>query len=292
MRIDPLWQFMKMLLPILLSMSIISSCNRGETAPQPAIATAKKLVNVPYGSDSAQRMDVYLPGGRSATKTKSLILIHGGGWNAGSKADFASYIDTFQKRMPEFAIFNIEYRLFNGGNLFPTQENDIRAAIDFIIDNASSYGIDTSRLSLLGVSAGGHLALLQAYKHHQPRIQAVVNFFGPTDLTAMYNNPWHPMVTYALQMITGTTPTNNSTIYYNSSPVNFVSAGSPPTLLLHGSNDQVVHVSQSRLLQQKLQRAGVPHDLVVYKGERHGWYGKTLTNSFDRIEAFLSAHAR
>jgi len=281
---------MKMLLSILLSMSIITACQRSEGAPQQTDLPAKKMMNVAYGKDSAQRMDIYLPEGRSSDKTKSIILIHGGGWNAGSKSDFASYIDTFQKRLPDYAIFNIEYRLFNGGNLFPAQENDIRSAIDFIVKNASEYGVNKEKFSLLGVSAGAHLALLQAYKYNEPKIQAVVDFFGPTDLTTMYNDPWHPMVTYALQMITGTTPSASPSVYKQSSPANFITAQSPPTLILHGSKDQVVDVSQSRLLKNKLEKVGVPNELVVYNGERHGWYGKTLTNSFDRIEVFLKKH--
>lgn len=281
-----------MLLSILLSMSIITACQRSESAPKDTFLPAKKLMNVSYGKDAAQRMDIYLPEGRSGDKTKSIILIHGGGWNAGSKSDFASYIDTFQKRLPDYAIFNIEYRLFNGSNLFPTQENDIRSAIDFIVKNSLEYGVNKTKFSLLGVSAGAHLALLQAYKYNEPRIQAVVDFFGPTDLTAMYNNPWHPMVTYALQMITGTTPSANPLAYKESSPVNYITAQSPATLILHGSNDQVVDVSQSKLLKKNLDKAGVANELVIYNGERHGWYGKSMTNSFDRIEAFLKEHTQ
>jgi acetyl esterase/lipase len=192
--------------------------------------------------------------------------------------------------MPEYAIFNIEYRLFNGGNLFPTQEKDIQSAIDFITGNAPEYAINKNKFVLLGASAGAHLALLQAYKYDNPQVQAVIDFFGPADLTTMYNQPWHPMVRYALEMITGTTPKSNPGIYISSSPVNFISANSPATLILHGSQDQVVDVSQSRLLKNKLDKAGVANELVVYSGERHGWYGKNLTASFDTIERFLRKH--
>ena len=269
---------------------MITSCQRSESASADTYLPAKTIMNVPYGKDSAQRIDVYLPAGRTTENTKSIILIHGGGWNAGRKEDFASYIDSFRRRMPDYAIFNIEYRLFNGGNLFPTQENDIKSAIDFITGNASEYAINKNNLCLLGASAGAHLALLQGYKYKDPQIKAVIDFFGPADLTTMYDQPWHPMVRYALQMITGTTPAVNPAIYKQSSPVNFISKQSPATLILHGSQDQVVDVSQSRLLKSKLDKAGVPNELVVYNGERHGWYGKTLTASFDKIEAFLKKH--
>src|SRR5829696_2536254 len=129
---------MKMLLTLLLSMSILTSCQRnGSTiSAEKKYLPAENFRDVSYGKDSAQRMDVYLPEGRSIDSTKAIILIHGGGWTGGSKTDFASYIDSFKRRMPDYAIFNINYRLFNGNNLFPTQENDVKSAIGFIVENA------------------------------------------------------------------------------------------------------------------------------------------------------------
>ena len=245
--------------------------------------------DIAYGKDSAQRMDIYLPAGRSLATTRSLVLIHGGGWNSGSKADFKSYIDSFQRRMPDYAIFNLNYRLFNGGHTFPAQEEDIKAALDFITSRAADYAINAKRIVLLGASAGGHLALLQAYKYNSPQIAGVIDFFGPTDLTTMYQHPWHPMVPFALQMVTGTTPSDNPVLYRQSSPVNFVSAQSPPTLIFHGGNDPVVNISQSEALKKKLQAAGVKNNLVVYPTQRHGWHGSTLSNSFDHIETFLKS---
>ncbi|MDQ3279082.1 MAG: prolyl oligopeptidase family serine peptidase, partial [Bacteroidota bacterium] len=135
-----------------------------------------------------------------------------------------------------------------------------------------------------------HLALLQAYKYPSPRINAVIDYFGPTDLLAMYQNPWHPLVPMALQMITGKSPAADKTIFEQSSPAHFVNSQSPPTLLLHGGKDVVVNVSQSQLLAQKLKANNVPHALHVYPEEGHGrWYGETLVSSFNRVEAFLKA---
>ncbi len=274
-------------------MSIFISCQRNE----PVIAEeknlpAKTLRDVSYGKDTAHRMDVYLPANRSFNSTKSVILIHGGGWNSGSKNDFITYIDSFKIRMPDYAIFNINYRLVNGSNLFPAQEQDVKAAIDFIVKNSQEYHVDKDNLVLVGVSAGGHLALLQGYKYNNPGIAAIIDFFGPTDLEAMYQNPWHPLVPYALQMVTGTTPTANAAIYKESSPINYVSAGAPPTLLLHGAKDEIVNLSQSQSLKKELDNAGVKNELVVYPNKAHGWYGETLSNSFDRIEEFLEANVR
>jgi acetyl esterase/lipase len=292
--IDPYLHLMKMLLTLLISMSIITSCQmQGQQAPiEEKNLPAKTLTDVSYGEDTIQKMDIYLPAGRTTDSTKAIILIHGGGWNSGNKSDFASYIDSFQKRMPEYAIFNLNYRLVYGKNLFPTQENDVKSAIDFIVSHANEYHFNKEKMVLLGASAGGHLALLQAYKYSHPKIQAVIDFFGPTDLVTMYEHPWHPLVPYALEMITGSTPTVNPDLYKQSSPINYVSTHSAPTLILHGSQDNIVDISQSKALKKKLEQAGVANEMVVYPGQRHGWYGATLSNSFDRIERFLKANVR
>jgi acetyl esterase/lipase len=100
----------------------------GSTVPQ-----AVSITNVAYGADALQKMDVYLPQGRSADSTKVLLLIHGGGWVEGDKSDFAAFVDTIKKRLPGYAIFNINYRLSAfPANVFPTQELDIKAAVNFI----------------------------------------------------------------------------------------------------------------------------------------------------------------
>lgn len=272
-------------------MNILTACKLEPAAfAEYEILTQQTLFDVPYGNDTLQRMDVYLPANRSAETTKSLILIHGGGWTSGSKADFAIYIDNFKTRLPDYAIFNLNYRLVNGDNLFPTQEKDIKAAVDFIVANAEKYGVSTDHLALLGFSAGAHLALLQAYKYPSPRIKAVVDYFGPTDLVAMYHNPWHPLVPLALQMITGRSPEQDKKIFEDSSPAYFVSKNSPPTLILHGGKDVVVNVSQSKLLAKKLEDAGVKHELHIYPNTGHGrWYGPSLFSSFEKIELFLAA---
>ena len=270
-------------------MNIVTACQQATKAPvDEKTLPEQNILNVAYGKDTLQTMDIYLPAARSTAETKSLILIHGGGWTSGSKADFFQYIDSLKKRLPEYAIFNLNYRLVNGGNLFPTQEQDVKTAVDFIAAHAEDYGVNKDRFSLLGFSAGAHLALLQAYKYASPKINAVVDYFGPTDLVAMYQKPWHPLVPLALQMITGTSPEANAAIFEQSSPAHFVSKQSPPTLILHGGKDVVVNVSQSKLLAERLKQLGVQHKLHIYPGEGHGrWYGKSLTDSFDEVEDFL-----
>lgn len=246
--------------------------------------------NVAYGSDPEQKMDVYLSEGRTED-TKVFILIHGGAWNGGDKNDFNAYVDTLKRREQKYAIFNINYRLATPPDLFPAQEHDVRSAIEFIAGKASEYKIG-SKFVLIGASAGAHLALLQAYKQSMPEIKAVIDFFGPTDLVDFYNNPSNPLVPLLLQQVTGGTPTNLGSIYQSSSPINFVTNQSPPTLILHGGTDPLVPLSQSQLLKAELDAAGIVSEMHVYPSEGHGWFGANLSDSFNRIQAFLNAHVR
>ncbi|MES1214977.1 MAG: alpha/beta hydrolase [Bacteroidota bacterium] len=251
----------------------------------------KILPDVSYGSNALQNMDIYLPAGRTSSSTKVLILIHGGGWNSGDKTDFESYVDTLKKRLPGFAIFNINYRLASGtSNLFPTQEMDVKAAVEFISSRANEYNI-SQKIGLVGVSAGAHLCLLQAYKYSNIKIKAVVDFFGPTDLADMYNYPASFLASpAALAAIIGATPVTNPAIYQQSSPINFVSAQSPPTIILQGGVDILVAPSQSSQLKNKLESFAVVNQYVFYANENHGWYDAPLTDSFNKIEAFLKAN--
>ena len=145
-------------------------------------------------------------------QTESLILLHGGGWNSGSRHSLSNYIDSFKTRMPGYAIFNVDYRLVSSTINFTTQENDIKTAVDFIISHANEYNINVDKLVLVGVSAGAHLALLQAYKNTSPKIAAVVDFFGPADLSAMYYNPWNDMIPHLMESFIGGTPETSTCI--------------------------------------------------------------------------------
>jgi acetyl esterase/lipase len=274
---------------LLCTVLLFTSCSKDDVVLN---ESAKTILNVSYGTDPLQGMDIYLPPGRHQDSTKVLIMIHGGGWSAGDKADFTQYVDTMKRRLPHYAVVNINYRLATPGfNLFPTQENDVKAAIYFIYSKRSEYHI-SDKFILLGASAGGHLALLQGYKYSLPvRIKAIVDFFGPTDMSEMYYNPasiFAPPTSIAAVM--GGTPTSNPLIYQQSSPINFITAQSPPTIILQGGVDQLVAPSQSASLNAALQSMGVPHQYVFYPTENHGWTGANLVDSFDKIQAFLAAY--
>lgn len=269
----------------------LTSCQRDEASIDNPAIKEQTLSNISYGSDARQNMDIYLPANRNSSTTNVIILIHGGAWIEGDKNDFAGYITTLKQRLPGYAIFNINYRLaINNQNPFPAQEMDVKQAIEFIYNKTGEYAV-SKNFALLGASAGGHLALLQAYKYETPvKIKVVIDFFGPTDLIGMYNASPNPLIKPLLESVTGGTPSTHNEIYLQSSPINFISAQTPPTLILQGGMDPLVNASQSIILRDQLQQANVLHQYVFYPMEGHGWTGANLTDSFEKIEAFLKTN--
>jgi acetyl esterase/lipase len=280
---------MKRLSWLLVLVLAVTACKKNVEPDAPMVTT---LLNVSYGPNTRNVMDVYLPANRSETTTPVLIMIHGGGWSEGDKSDMASFVDTMKRRLPGYAIFNINYRLAgNGVNLFPSQEEDVKRCVEFIYSKRSEYKI-ADRFVLAGASAGGHLALLHSFKYTTPvKVKAVVDFFGPTELTQFYNNPPSFLVPLLLLQVTGTTPGLNPVLYQQSSPLTFVTSASPPVIMLQGGADQVVPPSQTILLRDRLSTAGVAHQYVFYPSGGHGdWDAATYSDAFSKIEAFLKTH--
>jgi len=270
-----------------------ASCKKTGTSPVVYSAALQTTVkDVAYGADTSQKMDVYLPAGRSTSATKILVMVHGGSWNEGDKTDFDDAIDTLLVLLPDYAIFNINYRLSaNGKNLFPAAINDVGLAIQFINKQAALYNVDTQKLVLGGASAGAHLALLQAYSKPGGNLKAAVDLFGPVDLTWLYNN--HPLPQFARPVLInflGVSLEQNPTLYANASPVTYISASTCPTIIFHGTADDVVPVQESEDLKKKLDNFNVPNKLIEYTGEGHGWVGAPLTDTYIQIANFLKQY--
>lgn len=267
-----------------------TACHKTEVT-SPNIAAAA-YANLNYGNDQLQDMDIYLPEGRDTLSTPLLILIHGGAWISGDKSDFTPYMEWAKKMFPEYAVANINYRLAKENeNLFPTQENDVNVAIQFLMDHAKAYHI-SKRFIYVGASAGGQLALLQAYKYSYPKAAAVVSFFGPTDMADLYFHSPDTLAKAYLPLLMAGTPAQNPALYFSSSPIHYVQKNSCPTLLLQGGKDELVPWKQAFQLNDTLQALGVTHQLVFYPNEGHGWTGQSLQDSFDKIKVFLEANIR
>ena len=280
---------------VLLSMLFTSCSKEDSTDDTDNSVIAKTMLNVSYGSDLLQNMDIYLPEGRATATTKVIIMIHGGSWASGDKAELTPFVDTLKRRLPDYALFNINYRLSaSPNNLFPTQEMDVKAALESIYGKRSEYLI-SDKFVLIGASAGGHLALLQGYKYTSPvKPKAIVSFAGPTDLNDMFTNPagGNPVLSLLLASAIGKTPSQDPVLYTSSSPVNFVGSTAPPTLLLYGDIDPLVRPAQAVLLNEKLQAAGVIHDYLLFPRTAHvdTWTNAVFYESFAKVQAFLTAN--
>ena len=277
---------------IVLSFSIVLfSCNNDSEKPAAELA-AIDILNESYGSTAENSMDVYLPAGRSTSETPLFIYIHGGGWVSGDKSEIQAFRSLVETSFPDYAIISLNYTLLNlgtGAGQFPDQENDIIDAINYILSKTNEWNI-SKNIILAGASAGGHLALLHAYKHQEiGNIQAVLALFPPTDLVSLYD--FNSLTQQGLQILVNGTPDSNPTGYAQSSPITFVNSNSIPTVFFHGTADIVVPVTQSEILAEKLEENNVPYYFEAYPGEGHGFdfgpYAEVIQKAADFIEGEL-----
>lgn len=149
------------------------------------ILEATTALNVSYGTHAQQVYDLYLPAGRNSTQTKTIVLIHGGGWTAGDKSDMTGFISLINTTHPDHAIVNMNYVLAQAGSIpaFPNQFLDIEVVLTKLINEHEALGI-SQEFGLLGVSAGAHLAMMYDYTYDTTdRVKLVANIVGPSDFT-------------------------------------------------------------------------------------------------------------
>ncbi|HEY3369504.1 MAG TPA: alpha/beta hydrolase [Prolixibacteraceae bacterium] len=266
------------------------SCNRDPLVPDSNGSIV--YTNVEFGSDAQQKMDIYLPAGRTVNATKTIVVIHGGSWTSGDKSEMTEVIDSLKLRLPNYAFINLNYRLAgnNAINVFPTQENDVKTAIALYLSKSSAYEISKD-IIVLGGSAGAHLALLYSYKNDPDKhVKAVIDFFGPTDLAAIWNEG--PLPQLALTAVTGKTYSQDPAIYTQSSPVNFINSQSPPTIAFQGGMDNVVIPEQTNILIAKLNLMGVTNQFVFYPNEGHGFTQASNTDALTKSLIFISKYVK
>ncbi|TNE52457.1 MAG: alpha/beta hydrolase [Deltaproteobacteria bacterium] len=199
-----------------------------------------------------------------------LVMIHGGAWRTGSPRMLPGIHSYLAARGVTVAA--ISYR-FMPKHKFPTQLQDVTRCLKWLRQQAKALKIQPNRITLMGRSAGGHLALLAGYKRVVPGIRSVVNMYGPTDLHWSWKHPANPWVinsTKVLRGFLGGSPKEVKSAYDQASPIQFVTAKSPPTLMIHGTRDELVSPEHSRRLSEKLFRHGVKHMLLELPWATHG----------------------
>jgi acetyl esterase/lipase len=290
--------FIAVISAVVLLISIISSCTPepitpgggGGTSPLPE----RIIMDTAYGTHARNKMDIYLPAGRT-NATKLIVLIHGGGWEIGDKSEMNYYKNLLRAKWPQAAIANINYRLAsNANNIHHTEiMNDVSAAVNFIVSNKGNFVISDSLL-MLGASAGGHLAMQYTYTRNTNNyVRAVADFFGPAVLNDWdwYNsfNIWigKPVKDILIQY-------NNSVwnvpLYLSNSPFSTVSATSRPTIIFHGTIDVIVPLYQSQWLKGKLATLSVPHEYHEYFLEGHGFNTTNTDDAMNKTVSFFKRH--
>lgn len=278
---------MKTKLLLVISLCIFFSCKKKEKdirIPVPTVDTF--FQNVSYGSNPALKVDLQLPNNRNAY-TKLIILIHGGGWNAGDKNDLAFFAAGWKAR--GFAVANINYRLSpQTTDNYKMQLDDIDSVVQFLNANAKYYGYGAS-FYMIGHSAGAHLSLSYAYtRNSAKKIKAVGGMATPTDLVA---GAGLPLTSQLISEFLGV-PLNVNTEerYKLCSPYYQVSTFSIPTILFQGDLDFIVPKDQSINLSSKLSLLGVSNKLVVFPFVFHDWWGNTnlVTQTLDETAIWFN----
>jgi acetyl esterase/lipase len=214
-------------------------------------------------------MDVFTPQPSRAV-APGVIVVHGGGWRGGTRTEFSGLARHLAGL--GYVVASIDYRLVPSSP-FPAARDDVTAAVAALHAHALEIGLDTNRLALIGRSAGAQLVLLAAYTLRDPAVKGVVSFYGPTDLVYGYEHPADPDVfdsTAALAAYLGGHLRDRGATYRTASPIEYVARTTPPTLIIHGTPDELVEVEQSRRLDRRLSEAGVPHLLLELPWASHG----------------------
>lgn len=250
------------------------------------------LKDISYGPETEQVFDFYLPDSRSIN-TKILILVHGGAWVSGDKAELDDFVTPLQTSFPDYAVANLNYQLASvSKKAFPMQLNDIKLFIEYLKSNNEQYQIG-NQIAFIGVSAGAHLSMLYSYKYdHSLNVNLVASIVGPTNFTdinyiedANYSN-----FSQAIQLLTGVNYMDNPTYYEELSPYHIIQDNAPPTVLFYGGKDDLIPTSQGVDMKNKLDDLDIPNEFILYKNEGHGWEGTNLIDTKEKLIDFIKEH--
>lgn len=255
------------------------------------------LEYVPKGHER-NKLDIYEP--EDAKGALPLVVwVHGGAWRGGSKDRCPAVFLVNQG----YTVASINYRL-SQHDIYPAQIEDCKAAIRFLRANADKYHIDTKHVGVWGASAGGHLVALMGTggsvsewnnrggnKDQSSAVQAVCDWFGPTDFTQFADRVVADPKS-ALAILLGGAVSEKKEQAAKANPITFISKETPPFLIMHGDEDPTVPLSQSKILEEALKKAGVEVRLEVLKGAKHGGPEFQTPEVVKQIGDFFDKHLK
>jgi len=245
------------------------------TYPVPLPEGVVEKKNIEYGNvdGRALLLDLYLLENLEQP-VPGLIFIHGGGWEAGNRSDYKYYTVRYAKR--GYVVATISYR-FSQEAPFPAAVQDAKCAVRWMRANAEKYHINPDKIAVIGGSAGGYLSMMVGYSSDVPelegngghegvssRVQAVVDLYGPTDIEC----PEARDVGVVRKFI-GKTYDEAPEAYKLATPITHLTKDDPPTLIIHGTVDEIVPIAQSDLLASKLKALGIPYEYDKFEGWPH-----------------------
>ncbi|MAZ27315.1 MAG: alpha/beta hydrolase [Cytophagaceae bacterium] len=284
-------------LALVFCMGVLFACSKNEAAPtspgpETVYTDASTQLDVSYGDDAQEAYDIYLPANRSTSKTKVIILIHGGAWIEGDKENMAYIIPTIRQQLPDHAIVNMNYVLASPPYTpaFPNQFEDVQAVIKQLTDQSTELGIKP-QFALIGASAGAHLSLQYDYVYDvDDQVKMVASIVGPTNLAdAFYSQ--NPDFALALPfMVNANAYPDGTDLARAVSPAYNVSTQSSPTIMFYGNQDPLVPVSNPVFLKNKLDAASVENKYTLYEGGHGDWSTEDQLDMQAQLFAFIKAH--
>jgi acetyl esterase/lipase len=250
-------------------------------------------------------MDIVQP--RDCTAPRPAVLMfHGGGWIGGDRshmADMANFLASLG-----YTSATAQYRLATkSGSHYPAQLQDAVAAVKFLKTHANEYGIDPERIAVMGESAGGQIALMVGlatdtskfgtddYPGVSAQVAAVVDIYGPTNMPDLVKTGDF-VARYVCPIYLDGPPSSNPEKWRDASPTTHVRPDAPPVLIVHGTTDSTVPISQAEQLYKALRELGANCQFARVKGAGHGWgydlSGNTCMRTLPVIAQFLAENLR
>lgn len=263
-----------------LAVALAASIPWAFAADSPPVRVVK---NIEYlGAERKEKLDLYLPGESGQRPRPAVLIVHGGGWHGGSKSAGRERNIGVHLAEAGFVCASVDYVLAvrkerftdNLRQVWPRNLQDCMNGVRFLRANAKKYNIDGQNIGAIGGSAGGHLVAMLAvvdekdgldlaggpYADVSCRIQAAVPMYGVHDLIVHARD--RGMALGDVERV----------LCRVGSPVTYIDAADPPTLILHGTRDHLVPMKQSELLHTALQEAGVSSELAVIADAPHSFH--------------------